>query len=38
MITEKCGADSLKGAYQEKGLTEYGMVALIWGAFYGILL
>jgi len=39
MIAQKCGSvDKLDGAFQARGLTDYGVVIAIWGAFWGMLL
>jgi energy-converting hydrogenase Eha subunit E len=38
MLIEKCGANSIEGAYQARGLTDFGACVGIWGAFWGILL
>ena len=37
MITEKCGASKLQGAFQAHSLSNYGEIAAIWGGFYGLI-
>ena len=37
-IIAKCGKDALDGAYQSHSLSDFGPVAFIFGAFYGLLM
>ena len=37
MLSQKCGGDILIDAFQARSLQDYGEVAMIWGAFFGLL-